>query len=148
MASEHVPSVKEQTDLFRMRSTARTAEVERRSQVNQTLDLAQAQLEQQKLEDEAELLKNGDRWIRNSEDTIFRLVKQNAALSRAFSRMTEAWGPKDQDAMAVANGMIEEMVKDLEKDPEFIANAKRWGKTRIKDGASFPNPTVRKPRKP
>lgn len=146
MASEHVPSVKQQTDLFRMRSTARTAEVERRSQVNQTIDMAEAQAEQQRRDAKADLLKNGDRWIRNSEDTIFRLVKQNAALSRAFSRMTQAWGPKDQDAVAIANGMIEEMVKDLEKDPEFTASAKRWGKTRIKDGASFPNPTIRKPK--
>ena len=146
--AEHVPNVKQQTDLFRMRNHARVADTERRAQVNQTVDLAQAAEQQQQAETQRELLQNGQRWMHNSEQTMVRLVKQSAAFSRAIAHMAEAWGPKDQDPIEVANGIIADMVKEIDNDPGFDADAKRWSQARIKQGASTLSAQVKKRPKP
>ena len=146
--AEHVPNVKQQTDLFRMRNHARVADTERRAQVNQTVDLAQAAEQQQQAETQRELLQNGQRWMHNSEQTMVRLVKQSAAFSRAIAHMAEAWGPKDQDPIEVANGIIADKVKEIDNDPGFDADAKRWSQARIKQGASTLSAQVKKRPKP
>jgi len=152
MASEHSPNGKTQQQLFHMRSGARTADIQRRSQMNETTELARIQAEEdqgrRKKKRQEELLENGEKWLANSEDTITRLVKQSAAFSRAIVHMAEAWGPAGQDPIEAANTIIQKMVTDIEQDAQFNHDAKTWSQARIKDGAPPAKAQVKKRQKP
>jgi hypothetical protein len=147
MSRDYVPNTKQQVDLLKLRSNARQAETQRRSQVNQTVDTAQhVAQEQAKAQRKKELAENGDRWIHNSEETIVRLVKQSAAFNRAIVRMAEAWAPTGQDPIETANAIVEEMVNDLDNDQHFTHQAKVWAKAQIKNGVTVTKPQVKRPK--
>lgn len=147
MSRDYVPNTKQQVDLLKLRSNARRNEVERRSQVNQTMAMAEHdEDEQAKARRKKELAENGERWIHNSEETISRLVKESAAFNRAIVRMAEAWAPKGQDPIEAANAIVEEVVNELDNDQVFGQQVRVWSKAQIKNGSSVSKPRVRRPK--
>lgn len=147
MTRHHVPSAKQEINLFKLRSNAHRNEVERRSQVNQTMDMAErAREEQDNARRKKDLAENGERWIHNSEETISRLVRESAAFNRAIVRMAEAWAPKGQDPIEAANAIVEEVVNELDNDQLFVQQVRVWSRAQIKNGSSVSNPKVKRPK--
>jgi len=146
MSRNHVPSAKQEINLFKLRSNAHRNEVERRSQVNQTMDMAEQADEEQKARRKKDLVENGERWINNSEETISRLVKESAAFNRAIVRMAEAWAPKGQDPIEAANAIVEEVVNELDNDQVFVQQVRVWSRAQIKNGSTVSKPKVKRPK--
>ncbi len=147
--SKHVPDSTTQRQMFQIRQQAGRAELERRSNMNESTELARVQRDQAaKRKRQAEILENGERWLQNSEATIVRLIKQNTAFKQAIIQMAEAWAPKGIDPIENANAIIEKVAEDIQNNSAFHEEAARWSRARIQDGADPGKPRVKKKPKP
>ena len=136
MPREHAPNIKTQVGLMQLRKNAERNEIERRSQMNESVDIghrvlaeirgSKTHLEQQQAQE-----------IANAKEVIFRLVRKNAAFSRTLDQLTKAWGPAAPDqAQEEVDNMLEKFVEQVEGDQEFTQTARQWTEQQVTVGPS------------
>lgn len=142
MPRETVVTGKAQVGAFQIRSRARTADLERRSMMQETTQLDHEH--RQELQELAERDPRAPQKLANAEETITRLVGQSAAFMRTFEHLVQAWGPTNSDPAAYVEATIEGFQRELEADDTFQRNARNWAQGRIENGPPTERPKLRR----
>lgn len=120
-----------QADLFLLRSRARTADIQRRSQMNETIDRD----EDADREILANYQKNTMNKLLNSEETIVQLLKQNSAFLRTIRQLAEVWGKHhDPDPLGFADRVIESNSHEIGLNMESDVRLREWARAQISSG--------------
>lgn len=144
MPREHAPNIKTQVGLMQIRKNAERNEIERRSMMNESVDIGHrvvAEIRAMNKTPEA-------RELANAKETIFRLVHQSAAFSRTIQHLAKAWGPADEtQAQEEVDKLVEHFADEIEKDPTFSPTVRQWTQQQVTEGPTKGRPKIRrKPR--
>ncbi len=147
MSQDHVPDGKTQAHLFRLRSQARTKEIQRRSMMKKTLDFSESAMEE--IEDDLNrtLHRQSAAKLSNAEQTIVALLRNNEAFQKTIDRLTDAWGEDKEKAVNFAQEVLDQTCKELDGDLGYKARATAWAQGRMAAENERPlgRPRIKKP---
>lgn len=143
MPREHAPNIKTQVGLMQLRKNAERNETERRSQMNESVDIGHRVLAEIRGDNTPEAQE-----LANAKETIFRLLHQSAAFSRTIQHMTKAWGPSDEaQAQEEVDKLVDHFAEEVEQDPSFAQTARQWTEQQVTHGPTKSRAKIRrKPR--
>lgn len=143
MPREHAPNIKTQVGLMQLRKNAERNDIERRSQMNESVDIGHRVLAEIRGDNTPEAQE-----LANAKETIVRLVRTSAAFSRTIQHLTKAWGPADEtQAQEEVDKLVEHFADEVEKDPSFSQAARQWTEQQVIKGPTEGRAKIRrKPR--
>jgi hypothetical protein len=143
MPREHAPNIKTQVGLMQLRKNAERNEIERRSQMNESVDIGHRVLAEIQGDNTPEA-----RELAHAKETIFRLLHQSAAFSRTIQHLTQAWGPSDEaQAQEEVDKLVDHFAEEVEQDPSFAQTARQWTEQQVTHGPTQSRAKIRrKPR--
>lgn len=140
MPSEHAPDIKTQIGLMQIRKNAERNEIERRSRMNESVDIGHRVIAEIRGDDTPE-----SRELANAKETILRMVYQSAAFSRTIKHLTKAWGPSDENqAQDEVDKLVEKFAEELEQDPTYAQTARQWIEHQVTNGPTQGRAKIRR----
>lgn len=143
--SRHIYQAEQQvqTDLFLLRSRARTKDIERRSQMNETVDRD----DNLDAEIQENYQKNTMNKLIHAEDTIVQLLNQNSAFLNTIRYLAETWGkPLGGDSAELADRIVDEKLEKIETQSD--ADLREWARDQMVHGRKLSRAKVKKSPKP
>ena len=133
-----------QVKLFRLRSGARNADIERRSQMGETVALTEEADAEISAQERARRYAQSERQRSNAEQAIVDLLKHNTAFQRTIAHLVDAWGDNSPPTHDMAERILEEQMQDIARDSGLEAKARLKAKQQIDSGTPFDPPKLRR----
>lgn len=139
--------------MFQIRQGAHRSELERRSQINQTLDLDRRHREDMEEQEEEEQAREQRALatpenLGNAQRAMMQMVRNNAAMIRTVEHLRKAWGPQDPEGAKAAEEEVDKLVEhfmgEVENDRNFGDAALFWTREQIKNGAPVSRAKIRR----
>lgn len=129
---------KTNAQLFRIRSRARTADIQRRSMMAETVDYHEKTMEVLQDEIEKRAHKDSVKKLNRAENTIVELLRNNAAFQQTIDRLTDAWGQDKDKAMEQAQAILDQATQDIENDHQYKSRCRHWAREQMEPNNDRP----------